>query len=72
MKLTQAEIDAMPVEEKLELSDALWASIYATADKLPVPKWHRELLNESLGRLQTHPDEASPWPEVKARLAKNK
>lgn len=71
MKLTQAEIDAMPLEEKLELSEALWESIYATADELPIPEWHKPLLDESLKLLDSHPDESSTWDEVKIRLQKN-
>lgn len=71
MKLTQAEIDAMPLEEKLELSEALWESIYATADELPVPDWHKPLLDESLDRLDSHPDEGRTWDEVKKRLQHN-
>lgn len=68
MKLTQAEIDAMPLEEKLELSEALWESIYASADELPIPEWHKQLLDESLERLDSHPEEGSTWDEVKTRL----
>jgi putative addiction module component (TIGR02574 family) len=71
MKLTQAEIDAMPIEEKLELSEALWESIYASPDELPIPDWHKALLDESLKDFETHPDEGSSWPEVKARLQKD-
>ena len=70
MKLTRAEIDSMPIEEKLELSEALWESINSLADQLPVPDWHKHLLDESLRRLETHPDDHSTWSEVKARLKK--
>lgn len=70
MKLTRAEIDAMPLEEKLSLSDALWDSIYASSSDLPVPNWHKPLLDESLQRLETHPDDNSNWGDIKSRLRK--
>ena len=68
MKLTQDEIDAMPLEEKLELSEALWRSISANGDGVPMPEWHKLLLCESLERLEVDPTEGSTWTEVKARL----
>lgn len=71
MKLTQAQIDAMPIEEKLELSEALWKSICSSPDELPVPDWHKELLDESLRRLETHPDDQRAWPEARAGLIKD-
>lgn len=68
MKLTQAEIDAMPLEEKLKLSEALWESIYATADELPIPEWHKPLLDESLEQLDVQPEDGSTWDQIKTRL----
>lgn len=68
MKIMRNEIDAMAMEEKLELSEVLWVSIRSSTDELPVPDWHKDLLDESLWRRDTHPDDYSTWPEVKARL----
>lgn len=65
MKLTQAEIDAMPIEEKLELSEALWESIYGSAEELPVPDWHKQLLDE---RLQEPNPQFDTWENVRKRL----
>lgn len=65
MKLTRAEIDAMSMEEKLELSDALWDSIYASNEQLPEPDWHKELLDE---RLRDPNPQFDTWQNVKKRL----
>ena len=65
MKLTRAEIDAMSMEEKLELSDALWDSIYASSEQLPEPDWHGELLDE---RLRDPNPQFDTWENVKKRL----
>lgn len=68
MKLTQAEIDAMPLDENLELSEALWLSIYASADQLPEPDWHRKLLDE---RLQDPNPQFDAWENVRKRLERS-
>jgi len=68
MKLTQADIDAMPMEEKLELSEALWASIHTTADELPIPDWHKQLLDE---RFKDPTPQLDSWENVKKRLERS-
>lgn len=68
MKLTRAEIDAMPLEDKLELSDALWDSIYASTDEGPIPDWHKEQLEQ---RLQEPNPEFDTWENVKKRLERS-
>lgn len=67
-KITQAEIDAMPMDEKLALSEALWDSIAASPQDVPTPDWHKKLLDESLDSLDKSPDDQGPWEDVKARL----
>ena len=65
MKLTQAEIDAMPLEEKLELSEALWDSIYASTEPPTEPEWHKKLLDE---RLKESNPQFDTWDNVRKRL----
>ena len=65
MKLTQAEIDAMPLEEKLELSEALWESIHASTEPPPEPDWHKKLLDE---RLREPDPQFDSWENVRKRL----
>lgn len=71
-KLIQAELDAMPIKEKLEVSEALRDSFSASDNELPVPDWHEQLLDESIERLKRHPDNGSNWATVKARLRKDR
>jgi len=65
MKLTQAEIDAMPLEEKLELSEALWESIHASTEPPAEPDWHKKLLDE---RLREPDPQFDSWENVRKRL----
>ena len=48
MKLTQAEIDAMSMNEKPALSEALWRSIVSASDGLPIPQWNKDVLDARL------------------------
>jgi hypothetical protein len=37
---------------------------------VPVPEWHREILDERLADLEARPDAGRPWDDVKADLLK--
>ena len=65
-----AEAEKLPLEERLELVEALWDSIAADADvdSLPLPDWHREELERRLVEHDADPEAGSPWEEVRARL----
>lgn len=63
-----AEISRLTPAEKLQLVEKLWDEIAASDDKLPIPDWHRQILNEDEAHYQVNPTEGLPWPEVKARL----
>ncbi len=63
------EVEKLPLEERLELAEALWDSI-ASADvgSLPIPDWHREELARRLAEYDADPEAGSSWEEVRARL----
>jgi putative addiction module component (TIGR02574 family) len=64
------EAEKLPLEERLELVEALWDSIAADADvdRLPVPPWHLDELDRRLAEFDADPEEGSSWEEVRARL----
>lgn len=63
--------DELKIDEQIEYVQALWDRIAAKEDLVPVPNWHREILDERLADLQANPDAGRPWEEVKADLLKN-
>jgi len=64
-KLTQTDIEAMSVDTKLELVEAIWDSIAASQDEVPVPRWHKEIIDNRLA----DPDvKSDSWDNVKKRL----
>jgi putative addiction module component (TIGR02574 family) len=53
-------------EEQVEYVQALWDRIVESEKHVPVPDWHREILEE---RVESRDGESdSDWEDVKARL----
>jgi putative addiction module component (TIGR02574 family) len=61
-------IDQMTPDERLALIEAIWDSLAADADNLPIPAWHKEELDRRLAAHQDNPRAGSSWEDVKARL----
>lgn len=59
---------SLPVEERVELADELWASIQREQHELPLWPWQKEVLEERLLKLDRTPEAGSTWEEVKAEL----
>ena len=62
--------DDLNVDEQIEYVQALWDRIAADPDRVPVPEWHREILDERLLDLEANPDAGRPWEDVRADLLK--
>ena len=58
----------LPVEERMELAEALWESVEREGDQPPLAVWQREILDERLAADEEDPEAGSPWPEVKKRI----
>jgi hypothetical protein len=41
-----AEVKQLPLAEKLQIMEAIWEDLRAQAERVPVPQWHRDLLDE--------------------------
>jgi hypothetical protein len=39
-------LDQMTVEEKLRAMEAIWRSLSKLEDQVPVPDWHKQVLDE--------------------------
>ncbi len=66
-KITQADIDAMPIDTKLALVEAIWDSIATSPEAVPVPQWHKDILDR---RLADENAETDSWENAKKRLGK--
>ena len=61
-----AKVSSLSPADRLELIGVVWNTL--SSDDLPVTDAERALLDARLADMEAHPDDQSPWPEVKARL----
>ena len=64
------EVQHLPVEQRIELAEAIWDTIAEDADAaaLPVSEAHRAELDRRLADWESDPDAGSSWEEVRSRL----
>jgi putative addiction module component (TIGR02574 family) len=62
--------DDLSVEEKIDYLQSLWDRIAASSETIPVPDWHREIIDERLKDLEANPDAGDNWEAVQERLRK--
>ena len=60
--------DDMPVEQQIDYVQLLWDRITAQLDRVPVPEWHRQVLDERLAAHETNPEPTRPWEEVRDEI----
>jgi putative addiction module component (TIGR02574 family) len=52
LPIPPAGFDALSLDDKIDYVQSLWDRIAARPEDVPVPDWHREIINE---RLAGHP-----------------
>ena len=60
------KVASLSAADRLELIGAVWDTL--APEDLPVTDAERALLDARLADMENHPNDQSPWPEVKARL----
>ena len=63
-----AEILALPVTERMRLVEAIWDSISAVPDALPLTQWQKDELDRRLAEFEADPDSGATLEEVFARI----
>jgi putative addiction module component (TIGR02574 family) len=63
-----AEILALPVAERMRLVEAIWDSISAVPEALPLTDWQKQELDRRLAEFDADPDAGSSLEEVFARI----
>jgi len=63
-----AEILALPVAERVRLVEAIWDSISAVPEALPLTEWQKQELDRRLAEFEADPDAGSSLEEVFARI----
>lgn len=67
-EIRTADLLDLPLERRLELVEALWDSIAADPDAVPVPDWHAAELDRRAALHADDPMSGEAWDVVKQRL----
>jgi putative addiction module component (TIGR02574 family) len=60
--------DELSTDEKLDYVQSLWDRIAAQPEAVPVPDWHRQVLDDRLNSYKANPSEGKPWDEVRQEV----
>jgi putative addiction module component (TIGR02574 family) len=63
-----AEIRQLPLSEKLQIMEAIWEDLRARAEDLPVPEWHKELLDARQDAVAEGREKVLDWDDAKRSL----
>ena len=61
-------LDALPVDEQIDYVQSLWDRIAARPEDVPVPEWHRGIINGRLAAHRAHNDQGKEWQEVEQEI----
>lgn len=64
------DVKQMSVTEKLGLMEALWDELCRREEEIPVPDWHKELLDERQRQIEEGKATFTDWETAKQRIAK--
>jgi putative addiction module component (TIGR02574 family) len=60
--------DDLPVEQQIDYVQLLWDRITAQLDRVPVPQWRQQVLDERLAAHEANPEPTTPWEEVREEI----
>ena len=63
-------LDQMTVEEKLRAMEAIWRSLSTREEQVPVPDWHKQVLDERQRQIDAGEARFVSLEEMKERVRK--
>jgi hypothetical protein len=63
-----AEVKQLPFEEKLQIMEVIWEEMRAQADRVSVPQWHKDLLDDRRKAVAEGREEILDWDSIKDSL----
>jgi putative addiction module component (TIGR02574 family) len=63
-----ADVKQLPFAEKLQIMEAIWEEMRIQAERVPVPQWHKELLDERRKAVEEGREAILDWDSVKDSL----
>ena len=66
---TMLQIDQMTLEEKLQTMEAIWADLCQRQEDVPVPQWHKDILDERRRLVEQGQAQFIDWETAKKQIA---
>lgn len=66
--LGSPDIEKLTIVERLDLIGRLWDSIPDTLESLPIPQWHRDILDHRVRDADKDPAAGIAWEELRTEL----
>jgi hypothetical protein len=70
--MSVAEIQRMPLAEKLQIMELLWEDLRSHIEDSPVPEWHKELLDERREGVESGKEEILDWDKIKDTIGRRR
>ena len=70
--MTITEIRKLPLSEKLQIMEAIWEDLRSQAEAVPIPDWHRKLLDARRKAVDEGHEGVFDWDEVKRSFGSNR
>ena len=64
----QFPIEQLTIAEKLRIMEELWDDLRKRAEGVPVPQWHKDLLDERERLIETGDAQFDDWEAAKKRI----
>ncbi len=68
LKIPPPGFETLSVDEQIDYVQALWDHIAAKPKAVPIPDWHKAVLDERIADLERHPDDGVGWDAFRAEL----
>ena len=62
------DILGLPVEDRLALASAIWDSLAAEPETVPVPAWHRQIVEQRLAEDDADPSAGESFAALRRRI----
>ena len=67
-KVSVADLLELSISERIQLVEDIWDSIASIPQSVPLTAAQRDELDRRLEDYRQHPDDGSPWEEVRSRI----
>ncbi len=61
--------EKMTINEKLQIMEALWQDLCSNQEQIPVPQWHKEILDSRARLVEEGQAKFMDWDSAKKRMA---